>query len=132
MNLGYVHTQFLSFKNSREDFTGNAFPDAAPFNAQASYWKTLSDKRSLVLVSRYLSESYTNPNNDRHAPAQFYQDINLQFNQEQYIVEFYIKNIFDQRYRIFNGAPRSSGPYQASYHRMSAPREFGARLNYYF
>jgi len=132
LNLGYVHTQFLSFKNSREDFTGNAFPDAAPFNAQASYWKTLSDKWSLVLVSRYLSESYTNPNNDRHAPAQFYQDINLQFNQEQYIVEFYIKNIFDQRYRIFNGAPRSSGPYQASYHRMSAPREFGARLNYYF
>ncbi|MFA5584397.1 MAG: TonB-dependent receptor [Bacteriovoracaceae bacterium] len=133
LNLGYVHTQFLNFKTNTKDFTSHHFPDASPFNGQISYWKTLNEKWSLILVSRYLASAYTNADNDRHSPSQFYQDVNLQYTNDQYIVEFYVRNLFDQKYKIFNGKPRSTtSPYQASYHRMSAPREFGARLNYYF
>lgn len=132
-NIGYVKTQFLSFKNGNKNYTGNAFPDSAPVTAQASYWKILSDKWMVILVSRYVSESFTDPDNLRHSPEQFYTDINTQYSLDQYMVEFYVRNIFDQQYRLYNGAPRSaSTPYQSSYHRMSAPREFGARLNYYW
>lgn len=133
VNVGYVHTQFLSFNNADKSFTGNQFPDAAPLTGQVSYWKVLNDEWMLVLVSRYVSESFSDPDNERWAPEQFYTDINLQYVKEQYMLEFYTRNVFDQKYRIFNGSPRSTTtPYQASYHRVSAPREFGARLNYYW
>lgn len=133
LNLGYVKTQFLSFNNAGKSYTGNAFPDSSPVTAQASYWKLLSDKWMVILVSRYVSESYTDPDNWRWSPEQFYTDINTQYSLDQYMVEFYVRNIFDQKYRLFNGAPRTTtSPYQANYHRVSAPREFGARLNYYW
>lgn len=133
LNLGYVHTQFLNFKTNGKSFTANQFPDASPFNGQLSYWKTLNERWSLILVSRFLASAYTNADNDRSSPSQFYQDLNLTYSKDQYIFEFYLKNLFDQKYRLFNGKPRSSSsPYQANYHRMSNPREFGARLNYYF
>lgn len=131
VNLGYVHTQFLNFKEGNKNFTGNQFPDASPFNGQLSYWKTLSQSWSLVMVSRYLAGSYSDADNTRNVPSQFYQDINLSYNKDQYIVEFFVRNIFDQKYRLLNGKSTSSF-YPASYHRVSAPRTFGARLNYYF
>jgi iron complex outermembrane receptor protein len=133
MNIGYVKTQFLSFKNQGTTYTGNSFPDAAPVTAQASYWKVLSDKWMLIFVSRYISESFTDPNNRRWSPEQFYTDVNAQYNFDQYMIEFYTRNVFDQKYRIYNGAPRTTNtPYQASYHRVNTPREFGVRANYYW
>lgn len=133
LNVGYVHTQFLSFNNNGKSFGGNDFPNASPLTGQASYWKSISDSWMLIFISRYISESWTDPNNTRWSPEQFYFDTNLQYVQEQYMVEFYTRNILDQKYRIFNGAPRTTTtPYLASYHRVSSPREFGARLNYYW
>lgn len=132
-NIGYVHTQFLSFSNNGESFTGNSFPDSAPVTAQLSYWKFLSEKWMLILVSRYLSETYTDVQNDRSSPEQFYTDINTQYNFDQYMLEFYVRNVFNQKYRLLDGSPRSaSSPYQGDYHRVSSPVQFGARLNYYW
>lgn len=133
LNMGYVHTQFLNFSNRDVSYTGNHFPDAAPLSAQLSYWKFISDKWSAILVQRYLSSSYTNAENDRWAPEQFYTDLNTQYHLNQYMFEFYVKNIFGETYRLLNGSPRDpSSGYTADYHRVSAPREFGARLNYYW
>lgn len=133
MNVGYVHTRFLSFKNAGKVYTGNAFPDAAPLTAQASYWKILNDKWMVILVQRYVSESFTDPDNLRWAPEQFYTDLNTQYSFDQYMIEGYVRNVFDQGYRLFNGSPRSTTtPYQANYHRVSTPRELGVRLNYYW
>lgn len=132
-NAGYVQTQFLSFKNKNATYTGNFFPDAATVTAQASYWKVINENWKGILTTRYVGESYTDPDNSRLAPEQFYTDFNTQYNFESYMLELYVRNIFDQQYRLFNGDPRSATtPYQASYHRMSSPREFGARLNYYW
>lgn len=133
LNAGYVETQFLNFKNAGRNYTMNEFPDAANVTGQLSYWKPISDRWNIVLVSRYVGEAYTDPENTRSSPEQFYTDINTQYNWEQYILEFYVRNIFDQKYRLLDGSPRTTNsPYQASYHRVSAPREFGARLNYYW
>ena len=130
-NAGYVKTRFLSFNSGSASFTGNEFPDAANFTGQLSYWKVINDSWRIIFVERYVGESYNNPENDRSAPEQFYSDINGQYNFDQYMLELYVRNIFDQQYRLFNGAPRSAS-YPASYHRMSAPQEFGARLNYFW
>lgn len=133
LNAGYVETQFLNFKNAGKDYTMNQFPDAANVTGQLSYWKPLNDKWNIVLVSRYVGDSYTDPENARSSPEQFYTDINTQYNWGQYILEFYVRNVFNQKYRLLDGSPRTaSSPYQASYHRVSAPREFGTRLNYYW
>lgn len=131
LNAGYVHTQFLSFQSSTTDYTGNQFPDAAPLTGQLSYWKVINDSWRIIFVERYVAESFTNPENDRHAPEQFYSDINGQYNFSDYMLELYMRNIFDQQYRLLNGSPRTA-TYPASYNRMSAPREFGARLNYFW
>lgn len=59
--------------------------------------------------------------------------MNAQYAFGNYLLELYMRNVFDQTYKLLNGAPRTTTtPYQASYHRVSAPREFGARLNFYF
>lgn len=131
LNAGYVKTRFLSFSSSSTTYTGNEFPDAANFTGQLSYWKVLNDSWRIIFVERYVGESYNNPENDRSAPEQFYSDINGQYNFDQYMLELYVRNVFNQQYRLFNGAPRTA-TYPASYHRMSAPQEFGARLNYYW
>lgn len=133
LNMGYVHTQFFSFKDKNGTYTGNFFPDAATVTAQASYWKVFNDSWKAILTSRYVGKSYTDVNNWRTAPEQFYTDFNTQYNFNSYMLEFYVRNLFDQQYRLFNGAPRTATtPYQGNYHRMSAPRELGARLNYFW
>lgn len=134
LNLGHVQTHFLSFKNSNQLYTGNEFPDAAKFTAQASYWKLLSDDWKAILVGRYVGKSFSDPENLRKSPEQFYTDFNTQYTFGNYMAEFFVRNIFDQQYRIYNGKPRESATrsYQITYNRMSAPREFGARLNYYW
>ena len=133
MNVGYVHTQFLSFNSSTTSYTGNQFPDAANVTGQLSYWKVLNDSWRIIFVERYVGDSWTNPENDRWSPEQFYSDINGQYNFDQYMLELYMRNIFNQQYRLLNGSPRSTtATYQSSYNRMSAPQEFGARLNYFW
>lgn len=133
INLGTVKTQFLSFQNLRGNYSGNEFPDAAEYTAQLSYWKFFSETWKGILTARFIGESYSDPENLRKVPEQFYMDANVQYNLNQYMAEFYVRNIFDQHYRLYNGFPRNPGsPYQTSYFRMSAPREFGARLNYYW
>ncbi len=132
-NIGYVHTQFLSFQDPKNKFSGNFFPDAATVTAQASYWKVINENWKAILTTRYLGKSYTDVDNLRTAPEQFYTDFNTQYNFSSYMLELYVRNLFEQKYRLVNGAPRSAtNAYQANYHRMSPPREFGARLNYYW
>ncbi len=133
VNLGYVKTRFLNFKNSNVNYNGNSFPDAADFTGQASYWKVFSEKWKGILTTRYVSDSYSDPENRRLSPAQFYMDTNFQYSFSSYLLELYVKNIFNQKYRVYNGVALSNvNDYPASYHRMNPPREFGARLNYYW
>ncbi len=133
LNAGYVHTQFLTFKNGTRDYTGNAFPDAAKWTGQLSYWKNLTSRWRIIFIERYVGSSFTDADNDREAPKQFYSDINAQYDFSQYMLELYVRNIFDQQYRLLDGSPRTATtPYQGTYNRMSAPQEFGARLNYYW
>ena len=133
VNLGHVKTRFLSFNNNGDSLTGNAFPDAAEYTGQVSYWKFFSESWKGILTGRYLSDSYSDPENLRKVPSQFYMDANIQYSIKEYMAEFYVRNIFDQKYRLYNGFPRNAGTdYQTTYYRMSPPREFGARLNYYW
>lgn len=132
-NLGYVKTQFLNLKNNNRNYTGNEFPDAANFTGQASYWKFFSEKWKGILVARYVGKSYSDAENLRKSPAQFYMDTNVQYTFSSYLLELYVRNIFNQEYRVYNGVALANvNDYPASYHRMSPPREFGARLNYYW
>lgn len=131
LNLGTVETHFLGFKNNGISYAGNSFPDAAKFTGQLSYWKGLTDEWMLIFAGRYLSPSYSDPENTREVPEQFYFDVNTQYFWKEFVIEGFVRNLFDQHYRILDGKPRTTNtPYQASYHRMSAPREVGVRLNY--
>ena len=132
-NVGYVKTRFLSFKNSTFNYTGNQFPEAANVTGQASYWKFFSEKWKGILTARYVGNSKSDAENLRNSPAQFYTDANLQYSFSSYLLEFYVRNLFDQHYRVYNGVALANvTDYPSSYHRMSPPREFGARLNYYW
>lgn len=133
LNVGTVKTQFLSFNNNGTSYTGNEFPDAARYSAQFSWWRTFRDDLMGIVTTRYLSKSWSDPENTRRSPEQVYLDYNLQYYYKDFVIEGFVRNILDKNYRIFNGRPRTtSTPYQASYHRMSPPREFGARLNYFW
>lgn len=132
-NVGTVKTQFLSFNNNGTSYTGNEFPDAAKFTGQLSYWKTFKDDLLGIVTTRFLSKSWSDPENTRRSPEQVYLDANLQYFWKDFVIEGFVRNILDKNYRIYDGRPRSTTtPYQAAYHRMSPPREFGARLNYYW
>lgn len=132
-NVGTVKTQFLSFNNNGTTYTGNEFPDAAKITGQLSYWKTFRDDLLGIVTSRFLSKSWSDPENTRRSPEQVYLDANLQYYWKDFVVEGFVRNILDKNYRIYDGRPRSTTtPYQSAYHRMSAPREFGARLNYFW
>lgn len=133
LNIGTVETHFLGFKNNGVSYAGNSFPDAAKFTGQLSYWKAMTDDWMLIFASRYLSPSYSDPENTREVPEQFYFDFNTQYFWKEFVVEGFVRNLFDQHYRILDGKPRTTNtPYQASYHRMSTPREVGVRLNYFW
>jgi iron complex outermembrane recepter protein len=132
-NIGTVKTQFLSFNNNGTSYTGNEFPDAAKFSGQLSYWKTFQDDLLGIVTTRFLSKSWSDPENTRRSPEQVYLDANLQYFWKDFVIEGFVRNILDKNYRIYDGRPRSTTtPYQAAYHRMSPPREFGARLNYFW
>lgn len=133
MNVGTVKTQFLSFNNNGTSYTGNQFPDAAAYSGQLSYWKAFHDDLLGIVSTRFLSKSWSDPENTRRSPEQVYLDMNLQYFWKDFIVEGFVRNVLDKKYRIYDGRPRSTTtPYQAAYHRMSPPREFGARLNYFW
>ena len=133
LNMGTVKTQFLSFNNNGTSYTGNEFPDAAKYTAQFSWWRTFRDDIMGILTTRYLSKSWSDPENTRRSPEQVFLDYNLQYYYKDFVIEGFVRNILDKNYRIYNGRPRTTNtPYQASYHRMSPPREFGARLNYFW
>lgn len=133
LNLGTVETHFLSFQNNGLNYTGNEFPDASQYNAQLSYWNVVTDDLLMILTGRYLSSSYSDPENTRKSPEQFYLDFNTQYFWKDFIFEGFVRNILDKNYRLYNGRPRTTNtPYQASYHRVNAPREFGLRVNYFW
>lgn len=133
LNVGTVKTQFLSFNNNGTTYTGNQFPDAAPVSGQFSYWKTFRDDLLGILTARYLAESWSDPENTRRSPTQFYLDTNVQYFWKDYVFEGFVRNILDKKYQIYDGRPHSTtSPYQASYNRVNAPREFGVRANYFW
>ncbi|MES2527327.1 MAG: TonB-dependent receptor [Bdellovibrionota bacterium] len=133
INAGHVKTRFNSFKTSTRNYRGNEFPDAAQWTSQLSYWKRFNDSMTLILINRYVGDSYSNAENTRKSPEQFYLDSNLQWAKGIAVTEFYVRNIFNQRYRIYDGRPNSTtSPYQASYHRVNPPREFGVRTTFYW
>lgn len=133
LNVGHVKTRFMNFKTTTTNYNGNQFPDAAEWTSQLSYWKRLNDSFTLILIGRYLGDSYSNAENTRKSPEQYYLDTNLQWAYKSAVTEFYVRNVLNQRYRVFDGRPTSTTtPYQASYHRVNPPRELGIRTTFYF
>jgi iron complex outermembrane receptor protein len=133
LNAGTVETHFLSFNNNGRSYTGNSFPDAAKYTGQVSYWKDIRHDLMAIFTTRYLSKSYSDPENTRKSPEQLYLDFNAQYSWKEFVFEGFVRNILDKKYRIYDGKPRTTNtPYQASYNRVNAPREFGVRANYYW
>lgn len=135
VNLGHVETEFKKFNNDGINYAGNQFPDASHWTSQASFWKNISDDFTTILTARYLSDSFSNAENTKKAPEQYYLDFNTLYSFHDYILELYVKNVFDKQFHLYDGSPSSSAAaanYQASYHRVNSPREIGFRLNYYW
>lgn len=125
--VGHVRTHFLSFNNNNTVYTGNEFPDAPEWTAQAAYNHLFTERISSNLTFRHVGQSYTNAENTRSAPEQFYTDINLQYTADSFIWELNAKNILDNKY-VLNKSP----VYQNLYQRVNRPRELGTRVTFFF
>lgn len=131
--VGYADTRFNDFEVSGANYRGNKFPFASNWTARVSHEFRLSDDLSVLTVVRYLSEAFSNVQNTRKSDDQFYVNVNARYAYEGWMIEGYVNNIFDAKFRIYDGRPTSStSPYQTIFYQVNTPREFGARLVYYF
>ena len=127
MGVGHVHTQFLGFHNNGTVYTGNQFPDAAKWTAQTAYSHFFTDAINGNLTLRHLSKSYTNAENTRKSPDQFYVDLNFQYTGSNYVWELNAKNLLGQEYVL-----NSTQVYQNNYKRLNRPREFNTRVTWFW
>ncbi len=125
LGVGHVRTRFLSFTENDESYTGNEFPDAARWTAQAAWRHPFTDRLSTNLTLRHVGRSYTSADNEIRIPEQYYADVNLSWSQGDWVAELNAKNVTDQRY-ILNRTP----VYDNVYKRVNRPREFGTRVTW--
>lgn len=132
-SVGYVKTRFLNFSANGVDYTGKEFPQAPNWTGQLSYLISFTEHLNLNNTWRYLSKSFSNAENNRISPEQYYWDANLQYAGAQWVADLYVKNILHAEYLIYDGRPKNAGTaYNANYNQINAPQEFGARFTYYF
>lgn len=131
--VGYADTKFNEFEVLGANYRGNKFPYASNWTSRVSHEFRLSDDLSFFTVLRYLSEAYSNVQNTRKSDEQFYVNVNARYAYQSWMVEGYVNNVFDSKFRIYDGTPAgTTSPYQTSIHQVNTPREFGVRLTYYF
>lgn len=129
LSAGYVETKFLNFKSGSTNYAGKEFPNAPKYTGLVS-WKTeVTDAFSVSLIGRLLGQSWSNAENTKRAPNQYYIDLAADYNFSSYGVEFYTKNLLNKDYLIYDGTP-TSVTFPGTYHQVSTPRELGVRLTY--
>lgn len=130
---GYVMTRFNNFVNRNVDYGGNQFPFAPNWTGRGFYTYNINESWTASSILRYLGKSYTNADNTREAPEQFYLDAEAQYllPSLSLVTNFYVKNVLDSEYLIYDGRPLSANStIQANYHQVNAPQEFGVRVTY--
>lgn len=131
--VGYADTKFKDFAVRGADYSGKRFPFSSNWTGRLAHEMKVGGDLSFFTVLRYLSDSYSNAENTRKSDAQWYLNWSAKYALGAWILEGYVNNAFDGKFRIFDGTPTSStSPYQASYHQTNTPREIGARLSYYW
>lgn len=131
--VGYTDTAFKKFEVNGVDYTGKEFPFASHWTGRVAHELAIPADWVFLTVARYVSGAYTNAENTRRADEQVYLDWNAKYALNTWIAEGYVNNVLDKRYRTFDGSPTSAtSPYQASYHQVSAPRELGVRVSYFW
>lgn len=133
LGVGYVETHFLSFSNMQsggaiKSYTGNSFPDAAPWTAQTAYRHLFTDTISGNATFRYIGESYNNIDNTYKTGEQYYTDLNLTYTGESFFWELNAKNIFNQQYVI--NQTGTAGNF--NYKRVNRPTELNTRVTWFF
>lgn len=131
--VGYVETHFLNFTNTatngdRVSYTGNSFPDAAPWTAQTAFRHLFNDTISGNVTFRYIAESYQNAENTRETPEQYYTDLNLTYTGESFLWELNARNIFNQQYVLNETGTEGN----FNYKRVNRPTELNTRLTWFF
>lgn len=133
LGLGYSDTKFKNFQTRNGDYAGKKFPFAAHWTGRLTYELMPMEDLTLTSVGRYVGDSYSNAENTRKSEAQFYVNLAAKYAWQAWVLEAYVNNLLDGKYRIFDGTPTSStSPYQASYHQTGAPREMGLKANYFW
>lgn len=133
LGIGYVDTQFKKFETNGMNYKGKKFPFASNWTGSFAHNFRVIEDLNLLSTVRYLSSSYSNAENTRKSDAQFYLNLSARYALNEWLFEAYINNVLNGRYRIFDGTPTSTtSTYQVSYHQTSTPRQFGARVNYFW
>ena len=126
--VGHVRTRFLGgFQGNGNSYIGNEFPDAARWTAQTAYSHHFTDKINSNLTLRHVGRSYSNAENTRRVPEQFYVDLNLQYVGAGFIWELNGRNLLGKEYVL-----NSTSIYQNTYSRMSRPRELNTRVTFFW
>lgn len=131
LGVGYTDTSFKDFQTRAGNLAGNQFPFASHWTSRLSHEFKATENLGLLTILRYVSGAYSNAENTRETDPQFYLNLNARYALADWIIEAYVNNVLNSRYRIFDGTPTPNFPYPAL-HQVSTPREFGARLSYYF
>lgn len=132
--IGYNHTKFIDFKGPlNQNYNGNEFPFASPWTANVNYVFKPTDKWAWDNTFRYLAQSYGDAANTsaKRAPEQFYLDTSLAYLMAQWNLnsEVYVRNVLDQKYVIYDA---SNAFYGTKSYQVNSPREFGARVTYFW
>ena len=131
--VGYSDTRFEDFKNAGVDYEGRKFPFAPNWTLRIGHDWQANEALGFLTVLRSVSGAFANAENTRRSDAQVIANFGARYTVGSWLAEAFVNNLFDGHYRLFDGTPTNpASPYQASYHRVSAPRELGARLLYYW
>jgi outer membrane receptor protein involved in Fe transport len=132
LGVGYNHTTFLDFKGPlNQNYDGKEFPFASPWTGNVNYVFKPTDKWAWDTTLRYLASSYSNVANTKSAPEQWYLDTSLAYLLAQWNLnsEVYVRNVLDQKYVIYDA---SNAFYGTKAYQVNSPREFGARVTYFW
>jgi iron complex outermembrane receptor protein len=137
LNAGYVLTRFVDFKKGSQSYTGKEFPNAPHLTSMLTYKTKLTDSFAVNTVARFLGKSFSNAENTKEAPNQYYIDLNTEYNYSSFGIEVFVRNILNKKYLIYDGSPSAAlastnSGYQVSYNQINTPREIGGRVNYYW
>lgn len=134
LGVGYTDTKFKEFNTNGREYKDKKFPFASPWTARLSLELSPWENWNFLTVARFVDTAWANAENTRRADAQSYVDWTAKYSwQAAWMFEAYVNNLFDGQFRTFDGTPTSTtSPYKGSYHQVSAPRETGVRVTYFW